>query len=57
MICDEAENCEWEQIKTFVTRICEGTKCVLSGDIKQADVYKYNVPFQEFMNNKYDYNK
>ncbi len=46
MICDEAENCELEQIKTFMTRICEGTKCVFSGDIRQADVNKGNVPFQ-----------
>lgn len=49
MICDEAENCEWEQLKTFATRICEGTKCVFSGDIKQTDVNHNNCAFKEMM--------
>lgn len=49
MICDEAENCEWEQLKTFMTRICEGTKCVFSGDIRQADVNKDNCAFKNIM--------
>lgn len=40
MICDEAENCEYEQLKMFLTRICEGSKCVLSGDIAQVDIAK-----------------
>lgn len=38
MICDEAENCEFEQLKMFLSRICDGTKCVLTGDIKQTDI-------------------
>lgn len=40
MICDEAENCEFEQLKMFLSRICDGTKCVVSGDIAQVDIDK-----------------
>lgn len=42
MICDEAENCEHEQLKMFLTRICPGSKCVISGDIAQTDIDKCN---------------
>lgn len=45
MICDEAENCEHEQLKMFLSRICEGSKCVLSGDIAQTDIENCNYAY------------
>ena len=38
MILDEAQNCTLEQIKMFITRIGEGSKVLINGDIKQSDI-------------------
>ena len=38
MILDEAQNCTLEQIKMFITRIGEGSKVLINGDIKQTDL-------------------
>lgn len=38
MILDEAQNCTFEQIKMFITRIGEGSKVIINGDIKQNDL-------------------
>lgn len=38
MILDEAQNCTWEQIKMFITRMGQGSKVIINGDIKQTDL-------------------
>ena len=38
MILDEAQNCTFEQIKMFITRMGEGSKVIVNGDIKQSDI-------------------
>jgi len=38
MILDEAQNCTLDQIKLFVTRMGEGSKVLINGDIKQTDL-------------------
>jgi len=38
MILDEAQNCTLEQIKMFITRMGEGSKVIVNGDIKQTDI-------------------
>lgn len=40
MILDEAQNCTLEQIKMFVTRMGEGSKVIINGDISQTDLHK-----------------
>jgi PhoH-like ATPase len=37
VIIDEAQNLTMHEVKTIVTRIGEGTKIVLTGDIEQID--------------------
>jgi PhoH-like ATPase len=37
MIIDEAQNLTMHEVKTIITRIGEGTKIVLTGDIEQID--------------------
>ena len=37
MIVDEAQNLTQHEIKTIVTRIGEGSKIVLTGDVEQID--------------------
>jgi len=37
IIIDEAQNLTMHELKTIVTRVCEGTKIVLTGDIEQID--------------------
>jgi phosphate starvation-inducible protein PhoH and related proteins len=38
MILDEAQNCTFEQIKMFITRMGEGSKVLINGDINQTDI-------------------
>lgn len=38
MILDEAQNCTYEQIKMFLTRMGRNSICVICGDIKQTDL-------------------
>jgi phosphate starvation-inducible PhoH-like protein len=38
MILDEAQNCTFDQIKMFLTRIGENSKVIVNGDIKQNDL-------------------
>jgi phosphate starvation-inducible protein PhoH and related proteins len=38
MILDEAQNCTFEQIKMFLTRIGQDSKAVINGDIDQSDL-------------------
>jgi PhoH-like ATPase len=37
MIIDEAQNLTMHEIKTIITRVGDGTKVVLTGDIEQID--------------------
>lgn len=46
MIIDEAQNLMIEEIKTIITRVGEGTKIILTGDIDQID-----VPHLDFADN------
>jgi len=41
IILDEAQNCTFEQIKMFVTRIGQNSKAVINGDTKQSDLPEY----------------
>jgi phosphate starvation-inducible PhoH-like protein len=38
MILDEAQNCTFEQIKMFITRMGECSKVIINGDINQSDI-------------------
>tara|TARA_B100000963_G_C22597953_1_gene658794 strand:+ start:458 stop:1117 length:660 start_codon:yes stop_codon:yes gene_type:complete len=38
MILDEAQNCTFEQIKMFITRMGQGSKVLINGDTKQCDL-------------------
>lgn len=42
VILDEAQNCTPKQMHLFLTRIGEGSKVVVTGDIKQSDLGPYN---------------
>ena len=37
MILDEAQNCTFEQIKMFITRMGENSKVLINGDVRQTD--------------------
>ena len=39
MILDEAQNCTLDQIKMFITRMGEGSKVIINGDVKQTDLH------------------
>ena len=38
MILDEAQNCTFDQIKMFITRMGQNSKVLINGDIKQTDL-------------------
>jgi phosphate starvation-inducible PhoH-like protein len=38
VICDEFQNCTWEQIKLVLTRIGKRTKMIITGDPYQSDI-------------------
>ena len=40
MILDEAQNCTFEQIKMFLTRIGQDSKAIINGDIDQTDLHQ-----------------
>lgn len=39
MILDEAQNCTFEQIKMFITRMGQNSKVLINGDIRQTDLH------------------
>lgn len=41
MILDEGQNCTFEQIKMFVTRLGIGSKAIINGDTEQSDLPEY----------------
>lgn len=38
VIVDEAENCDYNQLSMIMCRVCEGSKIVINGDLKQSDL-------------------
>jgi phosphate starvation-inducible PhoH-like protein len=38
MILDESQNASFEEIKMFITRVGNNSKCVLNGDLRQSDL-------------------
>ena len=38
MILDEAQNCTFEQIKMFITRMGKNSKVLINGDVDQTDL-------------------
>ena len=47
MILDEAQNCTFEQIKMFLTRIGQKSKAVINGDIDQTDLHQEENALRE----------
>ena len=41
-ILDEAQNCTWEQLKLFITRLGKGGKLIICGDPDQSDLRQNN---------------
>lgn len=37
MICDESQNCTVQQMKMLLTRIGQGSKIIITGDVEQSD--------------------
>jgi len=42
MCLDEAQNCTFEQLKMFLTRMGTGSKCIIAGDTVQTDLGGYS---------------
>ena len=42
-ILDEAQNCTWEQLKAFITRLGKGGKLIICGDPSQSDLRNNNA--------------
>ncbi len=38
VLLDEAQNCTYEQLKMFLTRLGDGSKTVINGDVMQTDL-------------------
>jgi len=50
ILVDEVQNCNYEAFKTVITRIGEGSKYVLMGDVGQIDFRKKeSSPFQRIL--------
>lgn len=51
VLADEIQNCNYEAFKTIITRIGEGSRYVLMGDIGQIDLKKKNQsPLKDIIN-------
>lgn len=44
VILDEAQNCDFGDLRMFLTRIGEGTQVVVTGDIDQVDISDSGLP-------------
>lgn len=49
-IIDEAQNLTYHEMKTIITRIGEGSKLVMMGDIDQSDLKNKNTDFIDLIN-------
>ncbi len=47
VLLDEAQNCSPEQMKMFLTRIGEGSKIIVNGDITQSDLHNTKNGLQD----------
>lgn len=49
IILDETQNCNYEEIRTIITRVGKNSRLILCGDTKQNDLYrsKYDVSGME----------
>ena len=47
VILDEAQNATPEQIKMFVTRICQNSKYIITGDLDQSDISKHKSGLED----------
>jgi len=50
VILDEAQNCTVEQMKMFLTRLGEGSKLIINGDVTQVDLEHKKSGLQEAYN-------
>lgn len=48
MILDEAQNATFKQLMLFVTRMGNGSKVIVTGDISQYDIAKSNIGLEGF---------
>lgn len=49
MILDEAQNCDFRQLMLFITRMGQGSKVVITGDVSQYDISKNRVALPGFI--------
>ena len=49
MILDEAQNCDFRQLMLFITRMGQGSKVVITGDVSQYDIAKNRVALPDFI--------
>lgn len=50
MILDEAQNATFKQLMLFVTRMGNGSKVIVTGDVSQYDIAKNNIGLESFTN-------
>lgn len=53
ILVDEAQNLNWEEVKALTTRIGEGSKMVLMGDLNQRDISSSGLTRLRFITKKY----
>lgn len=46
---DEAQNCTYEQLVLFITRLGENSKMIIAGDVTQRDIEKKKVALPDFI--------
>lgn len=51
LVVDECQNLQWHELKTVLTRLGEGSKAILLGDLKQKDTGKADG-LQRFINSE-----
>jgi phosphate starvation-inducible PhoH-like protein len=49
IVCDEAQNMEYEALILYITRLGKNSKMIIAGDVGQADISKAKVVFQTFI--------
>jgi len=49
MILDEAQNADFKQLMLFITRMGDGSKVLICGDVSQYDIAKNKVALPEFI--------
>jgi phosphate starvation-inducible PhoH-like protein len=49
MLLDEAQNCTMTQLMLWVTRLGNGSKAIMMGDVSQYDIKKKDSKFLEFI--------